>query len=80
MSIKKEIDRAVKRTAALNGKTMPKTPAEQDQIVFEVDEAFRNSAFDFNNAMIQLFGQIYYCTHSITSRFLRSFWNGSKQL
>ena len=29
MSIKKEIDRAVKRTAALNGKTMPKTPAEQ---------------------------------------------------
>lgn len=57
MSIKKEIDRAVKRTAALNGKTMPKTPAEQDQIVFEVDEAFRNSAFDFNNATSVILSQ-----------------------
>ena len=57
MSIKKEIVRAVKRTAALNGKTMPKTPAEQDQIVFEVDEAFRNSAFDFNNATSVILSQ-----------------------
>lgn len=32
MSIKKEIDRAVKLTAALNGNTTPKTPAEQDQL------------------------------------------------
>ena len=44
MSIKKEIDRAVKLAAALNGNTTPKTPAEQDQIVLTVEEAVRNSA------------------------------------
>ena len=36
---------------------MPKTPAEQDQIVFEVDEALRNSAFDFNNATSVILSQ-----------------------
>lgn len=65
MSIKKEIDRAVKRTAALNGKTMPKTPAEQDQIVFEVDEAFRNSAFDFNNASSGIFPEETSCCKNV---------------
>lgn len=57
MSIKKEIDRAVKLTAALNGNTTPKTPAEQDQIVLTVEEAVRNSAFNFNNATSAVLSQ-----------------------
>ena len=57
MSIKREIVQAVKRYAELNRSTLPKTPAEQEQIVFEVEEAFRNSTFDFNNATSVMLSQ-----------------------
>lgn len=57
MSIKREIVQAVKRYAELNRSTLPKTPAEQEQIVFEVEETFRNSTFDFNNATSVMLSQ-----------------------
>lgn len=50
MSIKKEIDRAVKRIAALDKNTAPKTPAEEEQIISNVEESFSKSAFNFSNA------------------------------
>jgi len=50
MSIKKEIDRAVKRIAALDKNTTPKTPAEQEQIISNVEESFNQSTFNFSNA------------------------------
>lgn len=49
MSIKKEIDRTVKRIAALNKNTMPKTSAEQEQIILDVEDAFNKSTFNFSN-------------------------------
>lgn len=49
MSIKKEIDRAVKRISALNKNTMPKTPAEQEQIILDVEDVFNKSTFNFSN-------------------------------
>lgn len=57
MSIKREIVQAVKRSAELNRSTLPKTPAEQEQIVFEVEAAYRNSTFDFNNATSVMLSQ-----------------------
>lgn len=50
MSIKKEIERAVKRIAALDKNTAPKTPAEQEQIISNVEESFNRSAYNFSNA------------------------------
>lgn len=50
MSIKKEIERAVKRIAALDKNTAPKTPAEQEQIISNVEESFNRSAYNFCNA------------------------------
>ena len=49
MSIKKEIDRAVKRITSLNKNTMPKTLSEQEQIILAVEDAFNKSTYNFNN-------------------------------
>lgn len=49
MSIKKEIDRAVRRIAALDKNTAPKTPSEQDQIIANVEDAFSKMSFNFSN-------------------------------
>lgn len=57
MSIKREINRAVKRIAALNRNTMPKTSAEQDLIVLDVEETLGNSTFAFNNATSVMLNQ-----------------------
>ena len=48
MSIEKEIDRAVKRIAALNKNNVPKTPEEQEQIILEVKAAFDKTTYHFN--------------------------------
>lgn len=50
MSIKKEIDRAVKRIAALDKSTAPKTPMELERIITDVEESYRNAKYDFGNA------------------------------
>lgn len=50
MSIKKEIDRAVKRIAALDKSTAPKTPMELERIITDVEESYRNAKYDFSNA------------------------------
>lgn len=48
MTIKREIDRAVRRVAALNRNTMAKTLDEQEKIIIKVEELFDKSAFDFS--------------------------------
>lgn len=48
MSIKKEIDRAVKRIAALDKSTAPKTPMELERIITDVEESYRNAKYDFS--------------------------------
>lgn len=48
MSIKKEIDRAVKRIAALDRDTAPKTPSELEQIIADVETSFSKATFDFS--------------------------------
>ena len=50
MSIKKEIDRAVKRIAALDKSTAPKTPIELERIITDVEESYRSAKYDFSNA------------------------------
>lgn len=50
MSIKKEIDRAVKRIAALDKSTAPKTPVELERIITDVEESYRSAKYDFSNA------------------------------
>lgn len=50
MNIKKEINHAVKKIAAVNSIKFPKTIKEQEQIILDVEEAFEKSLFDFNKA------------------------------
>lgn len=57
MSIEKEIERAVKKIAALDKNTAPKTPAEQDRIISTVEESLRNGTFDFSNATSMILNQ-----------------------
>ena len=49
MSIEKEIERAVKRTIALDRTTPSKSDAEQAKIISDVKAAFDNSTFHFEN-------------------------------
>ena len=48
MGLEKEIERAVKRTAALDSKG-GKTPSEQEQIISIVKTSQENGTFDFRN-------------------------------
>ena len=49
MSIKKEIDCAVRRIAALDKNTAPKTSSEQDQIIANAEDVFSKMSFNFGN-------------------------------
>lgn len=49
MSVEKEIERAIKKVAALDRSFPPKSDAEQEQIIFSVKKAFADSTFHFAN-------------------------------
>ena len=49
MSIEKEIERAVKRTIALDKDTPYKSAAEQEKIISDIKSAFNDATFHFEN-------------------------------
>ena len=57
MSIEKEIERAVKRTIALDKDTPPKSAAEQEQIISDIKDALNNSTFNFENSKSLMLNQ-----------------------
>ena len=57
MSIEKEIERAVKRTIALDKDTPPKFAAEQEQIISDIKDALNNSTFNFENSKSLMLNQ-----------------------
>lgn len=57
MSIEKEIERAVKRTIALDKDTSPKSAAEQEQIISDIKDALNNSTFNFENSKSLMLNQ-----------------------
>lgn len=57
MSIEKEIERAVKRTIALDKDTPPKSAAEQEQIISDIKHALNNSTFNFENSKSLMLNQ-----------------------
>lgn len=50
MSIEKEIERAVKRTIALDKDTPYKSAAEQEKIISDIKSAFNDATFHFENS------------------------------
>lgn len=57
MSIEKEIERAVKRTVALDKNTPSKSAAEQEKIISDVKAALNNSIFNFENSKSLMLNQ-----------------------
>ena len=50
MSIEKEIERAVKRTIALDKDTPYKSAAEQEKIISDIKSALNDATFHFENS------------------------------
>ena len=57
MSIEKEIERAVKRTIALDKDTPPKSAVEQEQIISDIKDALNNATFNFENSKSLILNQ-----------------------
>ena len=57
MSIEKEIERAVKRTIALDKDTPYKSAAEQEKIISDIKSAFNDATFHFENSKSLMLNQ-----------------------
>lgn len=57
MSIEKEIERAVKRTIALDKDTPYKSAAEQEKIILDIKSALNNATFHFENSKSLMLNQ-----------------------
>ena len=55
MSIEKEIERAVKRTIALDKDTPYKSAAEQEKIISDIKSALNDATFHFENSKSLMF-------------------------
>ena len=57
MSIEKEIERAVKRTIALDKDTPYKSAAEQEKIISDIKSALNDATFHFENSKSLMLNQ-----------------------